>query len=78
MKPLKGTFNLVPVMCFMTAIFTSLRIGGVINWPILWILSPLWVPSVTVVGIFVFVTAFSLVLIILDNIVDAIVDAILR
>ena len=78
MKPLKGTFNLMPVMFFMTGIFTGLRIGGVINWPILWILSPLWVPSVTVVGIFVFVTAFSLVLIILDNIVDAIVDAILR
>lgn len=78
MKKLMYQWKLMPVMFFMTGIFTGLRIGGVINWPILWILSPLWVPSVTVVGIFVFVTAFSLVLIILDNIVDAIVDAILR
>lgn len=32
-------------------LFIGLKLGGVINWSWLWVLSPLWIPLVIVLGI---------------------------
>lgn len=36
----------------LALLFIGLKLGGVINWPWLWVLSPLWIPLVLVITIF--------------------------
>jgi len=39
----------------LAILFIGLKLGGVINWSWLWVLSPLWIPLAIVVGILVLV-----------------------
>jgi hypothetical protein len=36
----------------LTILFVGLKLGGVIDWDWLWVLAPLWLPIVAVIGIF--------------------------
>jgi hypothetical protein len=35
----------------LTILFIGLKLGGVIHWSWLWVLSPLWIPFVAAIGI---------------------------
>jgi hypothetical protein len=35
----------------LTILFIGLKLGGVITWPWLWVLSPLWIPIALLLGI---------------------------
>lgn len=45
----------------LTLIFVVLKLVGVIDWPWLWVLSPLWIAVGLVVTFFVFVSSCVLV-----------------
>jgi hypothetical protein len=36
----------------LTILFIGLKLGGVINWSWLWVLSPMWISAVIGLGIF--------------------------
>lgn len=39
----------------LTILFIGLKLGGVITWPWLWVLSPLWGPLSIVLGVFILI-----------------------
>lgn len=39
----------------LALLFIGLKLGGVINWSWLWVLSPLWIPLAIVMAIFGFI-----------------------
>lgn len=41
--------------CALAILFIGLKLGGVITWPWLWVLSPLWIPLVIAVGVLVII-----------------------
>lgn len=43
----------------LAILFIGLKLGGVINWSWLWVLSPLWIPLAIVLGIFVIVAVVA-------------------
>ena len=51
---------------FLTMIFTGLKLFGVVAWPWLWVLSPLWLPVAAVSAAMVFFVAAALLIILLD------------
>lgn len=55
----------------LTILFIALKLTGYINWPWLWVLSPLWIPLLLFVGFFVII----LICIVFAYIVDFILDS---
>lgn len=51
-----GLFSLIGVL------FIGLKLGGVISWPWLWVLSPFWLPIFACVGILILVGIFYLII----------------
>ena len=45
----------------LTIAFIVLKLCGVINWAWIWVLAPLWIPIVLVVGVYLIVVVFSLI-----------------
>lgn len=45
----------------LTIAFIVLKLCGVINWAWIWVLAPLWIPIVLVVGVYLIVVFFSLI-----------------
>jgi len=43
----------------LAILFIGLKLGGVIAWPWLWVLSPLWIPLAIVLGIFAVVAVVA-------------------
>lgn len=44
----------VPLLPWLGCLFIGLKVGGIIAWPWLWVLSPFWIPlAVIAIGIFV-------------------------
>ena len=46
LRPTRSGWNLVSVLILLQLIFAILRLTDVIEWHILWVLSPLWMPWV--------------------------------
>ena len=45
--------NLIGIFCVvLTAVFIGLKLANVIAWSWLWVLSPIWIPIVAVIGFF--------------------------
>lgn len=51
----------------LAVLFIGLKLGGVIDWSWLWVLSPLWIPIVLALGVLA-VVAFSLGVVILAKV----------
>ena len=43
----------------LAILFIGLKLGGVISWSWLWVLSPLWIPLAIVLGIFAVVAVIA-------------------
>jgi predicted membrane protein len=42
-------------------LFIGLKLGNVINWSWIWVLSPFWIPAAVIVGVFItFVIAMAI------------------
>lgn len=55
MKEKKGNSGTVSCV-LLTIIFVVLKLTGVVNWPWIWVVSPLWIPLAIVLGfVFMFV-----------------------
>ena len=47
----KVSINLTPPLTtLLTVLFVGLKLTGYINWPWLWVLSPLWIPLALFLG----------------------------
>ena len=49
----KSIFNIKVNIPLMFVILLALNLAGIINWSWWWIFSPIWVPIVLVVGVYV-------------------------
>jgi len=45
----------------LTVLFIGLKLGKVINWPWLWVLSPLWIPLAFVLSVVGFILIVKLI-----------------
>lgn len=45
----------------LTILFIGLKLTGYVNWSWVWVLSPIWLPSVIVIVVFVLFLVFRLV-----------------
>lgn len=43
----------------LALLFIGLKLGNVITWPWIWVLSPLWIPIALVVGVVLLVLAIA-------------------
>lgn len=43
----------------LTLLFIGLKLGGVINWSWWWILSPLWIMALVIVGLILLLAALT-------------------
>lgn len=50
--------NSFPLPSILLAVFVTLKLCGVISWPWLWVLAPLWVSLVLVFVVAFFVAVF--------------------
>lgn len=39
----------------LTIVFVVLKLVGVVSWPWLWVLSPVWISALLVIALFIFV-----------------------
>ena len=44
----------VGLSTLLLVLFIGLKLGNVINWSWFWVLSPLWIPFIVVIGVVVF------------------------
>lgn len=44
----------------LTIVFIALKLMGYINWSWLWVLSPLWIPIVIMIGILIILFSLAL------------------
>ncbi|MCV0439847.1 MAG: hypothetical protein K5880_14605 [Hydrogenophaga sp.] len=43
----------------LAVLFIGLKLGGIIDWSWLWVLSPLWIPLAIVLGIFLVIAVIA-------------------
>lgn len=43
----------------LAVLFIGLKLGGVISWPWIWVLSPIWLPIVLIVLLVLIIATFS-------------------
>ncbi len=60
----------VGVVGLLGVLFIGLKLGHVIDWPWLWVLSPFWIPICFVLGLLIVVGAIAGVVKALDNSAD--------
>lgn len=46
----------------LTVLFVGLKLGHVIDWPWIWVLSPLWISALITIGVILLIFLFVLVL----------------
>lgn len=56
-----STYTGIGFMQALALLFIGLKLGGVINWSWWWVLSPLWIPIVVFLCIFIVAMVFVLV-----------------
>lgn len=49
----------------LAALFIGLKLGHIIAWPWLWVLSPLWIPLVVVLGLVATALLISLLVVLI-------------
>lgn len=55
MKNNKTTFGGISFTGLLTILFIGLKLTGFINWPWVWVLSPLWIQLILTLAIFIIV-----------------------
>lgn len=60
MRKKKETVTISLPVLPIVAVFVVLKLTEVISWDWVWVLSPLWIPSVAVLGIIAFIATFAL------------------
>jgi len=54
----------------LTIVFIVLKLTKVIDWSWWWVLSPAWIPTALVVGIFVVIVLITLITCLIDLLLD--------
>jgi hypothetical protein len=54
-----GCTSQFPVL--LTALFIGLKLGNIIDWPWVWVLSPIWIPFAAVIAFFLIAAIVALV-----------------
>lgn len=49
-------------MIVLLSLFITLKLGGKIDWPWIWVLSPIWLPQMILIGLIVSIAVASLFL----------------
>lgn len=62
LKPTRSGWNLVSVLILLQLIFAILRLTNVIEWHILWVLSPLWMPWVLLAFSYFYIKLFAMLI----------------
>lgn len=52
----------MPFLAGLALLFIGLKLSGIIAWPWLWVLAPLWMPNVFVLSIFVVIVLSATVI----------------
>jgi ABC-type polysaccharide/polyol phosphate export permease len=52
----------IGLMIVLLSLFITLKLGGKIDWPWIWVLSPIWLPQMILIGLIVSIAVASLFL----------------
>jgi len=52
----------IGVMIVVLSLFITLKLGDKITWPWIWVLSPLWLPQIILIGLIISIAVASLFL----------------
>lgn len=50
MKKIELNFNFNYIAIFLTAVFAVLKVNNIVSWSWLWVLSPLWILTIVMLG----------------------------
>lgn len=62
LRPTRSGWNLVSVLILLQLIFAILRLTDVIEWHILWVLSPLWMPWALLAFSYFYIKLFAMLI----------------
>ena len=51
--------NLSSLMTLLTVLFVGLKLCDVIDWPWIWVVSPIWLPFVLIISSWLIITFFA-------------------
>ena len=51
----------ISLTTLLLVLFIALKLTGVIDWPWIWVLSPLWIPLVIVFGVLLVIAIIGLI-----------------
>lgn len=54
----------------LTILFVGLKLTGFIDWSWVWVLSPLWITPVAVIGIYLFVILISIFIAVISTVIS--------
>lgn len=59
--------GLFGVCVILSIVFTALKLTGVISWPWLWVLCPIWIYLVTVIALTLIILFAAIILAVLED-----------